>query len=47
MDNEFEYLVPTNEVAGKQPVVIAGLLPNGTGVDNLNIATSFFRFAGL
>lgn len=41
------YLDPTNEDAGKQPVAIAGLLPRGTDVDSLRMATSFFKFAEL
>lgn len=44
---ELIYLDPTNDVAGRQPVAIAGLLPKGTAVDSLKIATSFFKFAAL
>lgn len=44
---ELDYLDPANEFAGKQPVAMAGLFPNGTIVDNLKMATSFFKFAEL
>lgn len=41
------YLWPTNDVTGKQAVVIVGNIPNGTGTDKRSTAISFIKLLGL